>query len=89
MSQDSSPIELSIVIPAKNEIAAIADVVATAKSAYPDAEVIVVDDGSTDATGQAAEDAGAAVIRHPESLGNGAAAKSGALSPLMSGTGAS
>jgi len=78
MSQDSSPIELSIVIPAKNEVAAIAEVVATAKSAYPDAEVIVVDDGSTDETGQAAEDAGATVIRHPESLGNGAAAKSGA-----------
>ncbi len=78
MSQDSSPIELSIVIPAKNEAAAIAEVVATAKSAYPDAEVIVVDDGSTDETGQAAEDAGATVIRHPESLGNGAAAKSGA-----------
>ena len=78
MSQDSSPIELSIVIPAKNEVAAIAEVVATAKSAYPDAEVIVVDDGSTDETGQAAEEAGATVIRHPESLGNGAAAKSGA-----------
>ncbi len=78
MSQDSSPIGLSIVIPAKNEVAAIADVVATAKSAHPDAEVIVVDDGSTDATGQAAEDAGATVFRHPESLGNGAAAKSGA-----------
>jgi len=78
MSQDSSSIELSIVIPAKNEAAAIADVVATAKSAYPDAEVIVVDDGSTDSTGQAAADAGATVIRHPECLGNGAAAKSGA-----------
>lgn len=78
MSQDSSSIELSIVIPAKNEAAAIADVVATAKSAYPDAEVIVVDDGSTDATAKKAEDSGATVIRHPESLGNGAAAKSGA-----------
>ena len=77
MSQDSSPIELSIVIPAKNEAAAIGDVVATAKLAYPDAEVIVVDDGSTDATAQAAEDSGATVIRHPESLGNGAAVKSG------------
>ena len=77
MSQDSSCIELSIVIPAKNEAVAIGDVVATAKLAYPDAEVIVVDDGSTDATAQAAEDSGATVIRHPESLGNGAAVKSG------------
>ena len=39
---------LSIVIPAKNESGAIGDVVADAKQHYPDAQVIVVDDGSTD-----------------------------------------
>jgi glycosyltransferase involved in cell wall biosynthesis len=78
MSQDSSAISLSIVIPAKNEAAAIGDVVAGARSAYPDAQVIVVDDGSSDATAQVAEESGATVVRHPDSLGNGAAVKSGA-----------
>lgn len=69
---------LSIVIPAKNEGAAIAAVVANACLQYPDAEVIVVDDGSDDDTAKVAAEAGAMVVRHPESLGNGAAIKSGA-----------
>lgn len=69
---------LSIVIPAKNESGAISDVVARAVEIYPDAEVIVVDDGSTDDTAGVAESAGAKVVRHPESLGNGAAVKAGA-----------
>jgi len=78
MSQESQPIDLSIVIPAKNEAEAIGDVVKFARSNYPQAETIVVDDGSDDATAEVAEAAGAIVIRHPESLGNGAAVKSGA-----------
>ncbi len=78
MSHETNSIALSIVIPARNESAAIGNVVRTAKSEYPDAEIIVVDDGSTDATARTAEEAGATVIRHPESLGIGAAVKSGA-----------
>ena len=69
---------LSIVIPAKNEEGAIAAVVANACEQYPDAEVIVVNDGSDDNTAEVAAEAGARVISHPESLGNGAAVKSGA-----------
>ena len=69
---------LSIIIPAKNEAATIGNVVAVAKAEYPAAELIVVDDGSSDETGALAEQAGATVIRHPESLGNGASVKSGA-----------
>ncbi len=69
---------LSIVIPAKNEGGAIGDVVAAAVKEYPEAEVIVVDDGSSDNTADAARDAGARVVQHPESLGNGAAVKAGA-----------
>ena len=78
MSEELNPVALSIVIPAKNESTAIGDVVRTAKAEYPDAEIIVVDDGSTDETASIAEEAGAMMIRHPESLGNGAAVKSGA-----------
>ena len=68
---------LSIVIPAKNEEGAIGAAVGGARERYPDAEVIVVDDGSSDATASVAENAGARVVRHPESLGNGAAVKTG------------
>ena len=69
---------LSIVIPAKNESAAIVGVLNRARECYPDAELLVVDDGSTDDTASVAEEAGANVIRLPESLGNGAAVKTGA-----------
>ncbi|MGB5336121.1 MAG: glycosyltransferase family 2 protein [Woeseiaceae bacterium] len=69
---------LSIVIPAKNEAAAIGDVVAAARESWPDAQLIVVDDGSSDSTAEVAREAGATVILHPESLGNGAAVKAGA-----------
>jgi len=69
---------LSIVIPAKNESGAIGSVVATALEQFPDAEIIVVDDGSNDDTAKVASGAGAKVVSHPESLGNGAAVKSGA-----------
>jgi len=69
---------LSIVIPAKNEAGAIGDVVAKARSTYPDAEITVVNDGSTDDTAAVAAAAGATVITHPESMGNGAAVKAGA-----------
>lgn len=68
----------SIVIPAKNEAGAIGAAVTGAREAYPDAEIIVVDDGSDDDTGGVAQEAGAKVVRHPESLGNGAAVKAGA-----------
>lgn len=69
---------LSIVIPAKNEGGAIGAVVARAREQYADAEIIVVDDGSSDDTAAVATEAGAKVVSHPESLGNGAAIKSGA-----------
>ena len=75
---EASMSSLSIVIPAKNESGAIGDVVARAVEKYPEAEIIVVDDGSTDDTASVAEGAGAKVVRHPESLGNGAAVKAGA-----------
>jgi glycosyltransferase involved in cell wall biosynthesis len=69
---------LSVVIPAKNESAAIGGVVARLRDHFPAVEVLVVDDGSTDDTGRIAAEAGARVVRHPYSKGNGAAIKSGA-----------
>jgi glycosyltransferase involved in cell wall biosynthesis len=69
---------LSIVSPAKNESGAIGVVVAKAREQFKDAEIIVVNDGSSDDTASVAAAAGATVISHPESLGNGAAVKTGA-----------
>lgn len=68
----------SIVIPAKNEVQSIADVIRRTLRAVPNAEVIVVDDGSSDATADVARNEGAIVISHPYSKGNGASIKSGA-----------
>lgn len=69
---------LSIILPAKNEVGAVGDTVRRIRLAFPDAEVLVVNDGSTDDTAQVAEAAGARVITHPYSMGNGAAIKTGA-----------
>lgn len=78
MTTDHSRSKLSIIIPAKNEHASIKNVVSQAKDRFPDAELILVDDGSSDDTAAIAEQSGARIVRHPESLGNGAAVKSGA-----------
>jgi len=69
--------DVSVIIPAHNEAANIGNLVSEILSFYPDLEVIVVDDGSTDGTGDAAREAGAIVYRHPYNIGNGAAIKSG------------
>ena len=68
---------VSIVIPAMNEEHAIGDLVAELRAAAPWCELLVVDDGSSDATAIRAETAGARVIRHPYNKGNGAAVKTG------------
>ena len=69
--------DISIIIPAHNESGTIGDIIKKIKILYPDSEVIVINDGSTDNTVSAAKEAGAIVYSHPYNIGNGAAVKSG------------
>jgi glycosyltransferase involved in cell wall biosynthesis len=73
----ADPADVSVVIPAYNEGAVIAQVVSALGAAGPWHEIIVVDDGSQDDTSAHAAAAGATVVRHPYNKGNGAAVKSG------------
>lgn len=69
---------VSIVLPAKNETGAVGQTVGRLRALMPDVEIIVVNDGSTDDTATVARSAGALVINHTYSKGNGAAIKTGA-----------
>ena len=77
MDTSSSEYLVTIILPAYNEELAIANTIAKIKKLYPDFEILVIDDGSTDKTMQAAMDSGANVWPHPYNIGNGAAIKSG------------
>ena len=67
-----------VVLPAKNESAAIGQTIADIRARFPEIKILVINDGSTDDTAQLAEAAGARVVTHPYSKGNGAAIKTGA-----------
>ncbi|WHZ19266.1 MAG: Glycosyltransferase involved in cell wall biogenesis [Rhodanobacteraceae bacterium] len=69
---------LSIILPAKNEAVALAELLPKLRAAQPDAEIIVSDDGSTDDTAALCAKYGATRVGTPYSMGNGAAIKRGA-----------
>jgi glycosyltransferase involved in cell wall biosynthesis len=74
----SQALSLSIVVPAKNEAESLPRLIPMLRASYPEAEVIVVDDGSTDATASLCQAHTVRVVSHPYSMGNGAAIKTGA-----------
>jgi glycosyltransferase involved in cell wall biosynthesis len=73
-----STARISIVLPAKNEAEGLRRTLPGLRELLPDAEVIVVDDGSTDGTAEVARGLGALVLSSPYPMGNGAAIKRGA-----------
>jgi glycosyltransferase involved in cell wall biosynthesis len=73
----AEPSSVSVIVPAFNEEPAIGALVQALRSGAAWREIIVVDDGSSDATAERARGAGADVVRHPYNKGNGAAVKTG------------
>jgi glycosyltransferase involved in cell wall biosynthesis len=73
----ADPSTVSVIVPAMNEAAAIGPLVRELVALAAWREILVIDDGSTDATGAEAAAAGARVVRHPYNKGNGAAVKTG------------
>ena len=74
---ESTDLRRLAIVPAYNEQGMVGRVVRDIRRQAPGFDVLVVDDGSTDATGAEAEAEGAAVIRHPYNLGIGGAVQSG------------
>lgn len=68
---------VTIVLPAYNEEQSIGLTIKAIRELYPEIEILVVDDGSTDQTRDEAITAGANVMKHPYNIGNGAAIKTG------------
>jgi glycosyltransferase involved in cell wall biosynthesis len=73
---------LSIIIPAKSEQHGLAHILPDLRRRFPDAEILVVDDGSEDATAETAASLSAKVLHQPYSKGNGAAIKAGARAAI-------
>lgn len=72
------PERASVILPCFNEARTLGAIIAEAKKSWRVGEVIVVDDGSTDASAAVAEESGARLVRHRKNLGKGAAIMSGA-----------
>lgn len=71
-------LKTSIILPAKNEALALAHLLPALHALHPEAEIIVVDDGSTDDTREVCARSGVSCLSSPYSMGNGAAIKRGA-----------
>ena len=69
---------LSIILPCFNEAASLKTLLPLLKQHYAEAEIVLVDDGSTDDSADIAQQMDIIVVKHPYRMGNGASIKSGA-----------
>jgi len=75
--EQTSNSSLSIVLPARNEAASLSSLLPKLRSFFPEAEIVVVNDGSEDNTPELCEAQGVIHVRNPYGMGNGAAIKRG------------
>jgi glycosyltransferase involved in cell wall biosynthesis len=74
--------DITIILPAKNEAESLKTLLPKLRQHYPEEEIIVVNDGSTDNTAEICNQNRVKIISHVYSMGNGAAIKTGARNAL-------
>ncbi len=77
--------KMLFVIPAFNEEETLRDVILGIRTSLPAADILVVNDGSTDSTGKITRDEGVLILEHPYNMGIGATMQTGFLYALRSG----
>ncbi len=74
---DAASLKMLVIIPALNEAESVARVISSVRQQIPQADVLVVNDGSWDATAARATEAGAMVLHMPYNVGIGASVQAG------------
>ena len=74
---DTKKNRVLVIIPAFNEAKSIGSVLAEIAGTNPSVDILVIDDGSTDATSVEVRKLGVSVLRHPFNLGYGSAVQTG------------